>query len=167
MKKPPQHGFTLIELVVVIAVGAILLSFVGIQIRGWLGGNRLDSTARMLVGYMSFLEGEAARKRHPLSLHLDLGKGQYWASEKTEEETSSEIKNELLGRRALPSGITFEDGRIIGESVVSEGELVIEFDPRGLRDGFLLHLRSEEAEQRTLLRRPWSQVVETHEGYQT
>ena len=160
-------GFTLMELVVVMAILGIVLSFAGLQVRGWLEGSRLDSATRMLIGYVTFLEGEAMRQHQSLSFHLDVDTGQYWVSKETEEDASVEVQGELLGRRALPPGITFEDGQIIGEPTISEGELVVEFDPRGLRDGFILHLRSEEAEQRTLLRRPWSQVFETYDGYET
>ena len=113
-----KHAFTLVEMLVVLAVMAMLL---GISIpftSGFGKGLRIKTTARAILGTLRVARSNAVTHRKERAVIFDVENGEYWV-----EDPDGRI---LERKRRLPSAIkfqvkdneesdpiTFEDDRVI------------------------------------------------------
>ncbi|GAB4334001.1 MAG: hypothetical protein Kow0099_05940 [Candidatus Abyssubacteria bacterium] len=87
-----SRGFTLIELVMVMAIISVIAAIVLPRLDPFVPQRRLKSAARLLSGTISLAYGEAISKNKTFRLYFDADKGTYWLTEveKIEEEDESE-----------------------------------------------------------------------------
>jgi prepilin-type N-terminal cleavage/methylation domain-containing protein len=68
-----SRGFTIIELVVILAIIAILATVTSINLSGWRDNMNLRTTARDIVSYFQFAKVEAAKRNATASIELTQG----------------------------------------------------------------------------------------------
>jgi len=76
-----QRGFTLIELMIVVAMIGVIAAIVFPRLDPFLPQRRLKSAARLLSGTISLAYGEAIAKNSTYRLYMDSSTDEYWITE--------------------------------------------------------------------------------------
>jgi len=76
-KRVGQHGFTLLELLVVLVIAVLLVAVVPPLISGMSGATELRSAARQLAAGLRFARNEAVTRQREAVLTLDLSKHRF------------------------------------------------------------------------------------------
>jgi prepilin-type N-terminal cleavage/methylation domain-containing protein len=166
-RREAQHGFTLIELSIVVLIIAIVTYFAFPRLRS-LSGAELSASTRRLAQTTGYLYEEAALRGTVLTLFFDLDQQQYWVAH-PEEGTGYPIEDtDLLARRvALPDGVRITDVDVPGTGTISQGLVPARFYPEGYADQALVHLADADGHTYTVRVDPLrgrGEVLEGHQG---
>jgi prepilin-type N-terminal cleavage/methylation domain-containing protein len=166
-RREAQHGFTLIELSIVVLIIAIVTYFAFPRLRS-LSGAELSASTRRLAQTTRYLYEEAALRGSVLTLFFDLDQQQYWVAH-TEEGTGYPIEDtDLLARRvALPEGVRITDVDVPGIGTIAQGLVPARFYPEGYADQALVHLADADGHTYTVRVDPLRGRGEVLEGYQS
>ena len=111
-----SRGFTLIEILAVVALIALALAVVSVSVGGGLKGAKVKAASRDLVAALRYTRGQAIVKREAKTLSVDVDKRRYKAPDKKWVElpkdmtmklftARSELEEEGIGRiRFFPDG---------------------------------------------------------------
>jgi len=156
-------GYTLIELTVVILLMGILLSITFPRIQDTILTDHLKTTIRQMINLINQLKNEAVRNNKDYSLYLNLESKKYWIEydDMTEVARSSAREN----ADSLPDEVRIMDiwFKGIGKEVM--GETRIFFSRKGYIQPAMIHLRSEDDREFTLVLRPFLGKVEVLDRY--
>jgi prepilin-type N-terminal cleavage/methylation domain-containing protein len=156
-------GFTLIELIVVIALISTMLFFSLPRLQGNPFVDDANKSTRWLIGKISALRESAIRNGRRYSLNLDLDAGRIW-------ETSASMSPEQLEQAALnntyalPDGVRLVDVEFALKGKQNSGLAEISFYRAGYADKVLIHLQEDET-SRSLLIEPFLSDVTVFEKY--
>lgn len=165
IRNPQWNGFTLIELVIVIFVLGLILSFT-IPKLGEIGEANLKQSARHLTGTIRFLRDDAQAKKVVYRLRFDVQGGHYWpevltqTSDKTVE--FKRLQSVMLSEDSLSGQTTFKDVRVAGHP----DDPYILFTPDGWVERAAIHLRDGDNKDFTLWVNSLTGNTELHEGYE-
>jgi type II secretion system protein H len=160
----PSHGFTLIELVVVIAILAVMLALIVPRL-GEIGEANLKRSARHLTGMIRFLHEEAQARKTVLRLVFDIHGGQYWiealvpVTDKAVE--FQRYQSVIAGEGSLAGQTTFRD---IAVNTHPDAPYIL-FTPDGWIEPAIIHLRDGGERDYSLLIQPLTGNTELREGY--
>ncbi len=90
-----RHAFTLIELILVLALLVIMTALVVPRMAGFVRGRALDSEARRMVALMRATQGRAVSEGMPMMLWLDEKAGAYGAEAETSGQNGDPKAEEL------------------------------------------------------------------------
>lgn len=164
------RGFTLLELSIVLLILAIAASFVIPRLRNadraalTSGAARLATTAR-------YLYEEAAFRRRPMRLNLDLDKQAYWVTVLKDDPDNPDepefvVDDSPLARpTALPASVAFVDAVLPALGVVREGVVFAQFFPEGYADPLVIHLTNTRHEFATLALEPLTGRTRVADAY--
>ncbi|MFO7599663.1 MAG: GspH/FimT family pseudopilin [Candidatus Desulfacyla sp.] len=158
-----KKGYTLIELIVVIVMIGIILTFAAPRLRNALLNDPLKSVARKMVGIIHNLRNEAVREQQAYTLHFDLNSNKFWTT-----WASMTVEEQALAREqapSLPNDVRLRDVWIKGEGKITEGEAAILFTPRGYTLVSAVHLRSQDSREITLELSPFISKVNVIDTY--
>lgn len=127
-KRVGQHGFTLLELLVVLVIAVLLVAVVPPLISGMSGATELRSAARQLAAGLRFARNEAVTRQREAILTLDLSKHRFAVSGDPREIALPEslslhlytAQSELLDQ-ATGNIRFFPDGSSTGGAVTVSG----------------------------------------------
>ena len=158
-----KQGYTLIELIVVIVMIGIILTFAAPRLRIAFLNDPLKTTARKMVGTLHNLRNEAVRQRQTYTLHFDLNSSKSW----TTRDLMTVEEQTLVREHAssLPADVRIRDVWIKGKGKVVEGEATIRFTPRGYTQAAAVHLRSPDGREITLELSPFISKVTVIDKY--
>jgi len=172
-----KHGFTLIELVMVMAMITVIAAIVLPRLGYLLPKRRLKSAARSLSSLISLAYGEAIAKNKTYRLYLDAPNSKYWVTEVTRldedddepaaigirlgtqfellqyEEHGGNIEEQaptepLFAPRELPPGIYFSSVQVQRDPTrLAVGPQYIEFSPLGSANPAIINLINDDEEQ--------------------
>jgi prepilin-type N-terminal cleavage/methylation domain-containing protein len=171
-----RSGFTLIELVCVIAIIAVIAAIVLPRLDPFVPRRRLKSAARLLSGTITLIYGEAASKNKTYRLHIDPAADKYWITEIKEveegedsgagsairlgthfellqyEQGSSNVEEQspsepMFAPKKLPQGVHFASVEVKDDRIVSQGEQYLEFNPLGSASPATINLVNDEGEK--------------------
>jgi general secretion pathway protein H len=155
-------GFTLVEMILVIAllglVLAIVLPRVGVAATA-------AAASRQLAGMMHalYLAAPATQKVH--RLYLDLDERSYWAMT-VESEGERQPRDPALTRRVmLPPEVRFRDAMTASQGKIAIGRAIIHFYPTGRTDRSVVHLMDDSHTTLTLVLNPLTGTVQILDGY--
>jgi general secretion pathway protein H len=137
-----RDGFTLIELMFVVAIMAMALAVVGPMIDGGIDSREVRRAARQIVGTMNHLRGEAVATGRPTALRIDqrentietLGGGR-WAALTERAVIESVVGgipagDEIWDVRFFPNGSTTGAALVLANSQDrSRNRLLVRLDP--------------------------------------
>lgn len=156
-------AFTLIELTMVIILAGLFMSLTIPRFRNAIIVDNLKSTVLKMVGQIGGLRNEALRNNKDYDLRFDLESNRYWV----ENSGMSELERAEARERpfTLPSDVRIIDIRFAGADKQMTGEIGIRFNRKGYIRPSLIHLRSEDGREFTLVLRPFMGKVEVLEEY--
>jgi Tfp pilus assembly protein FimT len=160
-----QDGLSLVELSIVI----LLISFVVLlstpRFGAVLMGQRLNSTGHLITGMVRHLYDQATAKKRTYRLNYQFKDGEIWVTYLNDDgEFIEDQSSTFTRRRQLPSGIQFEDIMTSTETV-KEGRTYTQFFSSGLVDRTIVHLRTDDGTQLSVLIHPLSGRVSIEPGY--
>lgn len=162
---PRERGFTLIELVMVLAIILVVFGLVLPRFSGFLGSAELGSSARILAGTARAIHNEAGLRGHEIALHINLDRDEYWATYKTQEGVETELEGMFLKRRSLPKGISFKDIVLHNKYVTQDGEVKLIYSPLGRVGRTVIHLQDRSGKNFTVRIKPYNGQVEVYNYY--
>jgi prepilin-type N-terminal cleavage/methylation domain-containing protein len=135
-------GFTLIELIVVMALIAIMLAFAAPRLQGDLFGEPSKKLARQLLANVTALKTRAVRDQKVYRLVIDLNKNQFYVvHDEMDEET---LEKAVASARKFPHGIRVREVMIHGMEEIRSGQAEIGFYPKGYSDKVLIHMEDND-----------------------
>jgi prepilin-type N-terminal cleavage/methylation domain-containing protein len=153
---PRRAGYTLLELIVVMALIGIVFFFAIPRFEGSFFVDDAKQSSRWLIGKLQALREEALRTHRQQILHIDLDGNRLW---ETAEAMTPEEKDRAVRRaQRLPGG-----GRVISVDLpyqgrVNAGRAEIRFSRDGHSDRVLIHLQHGDTYTSFLLEPFLSQV---------
>jgi len=151
-------GFTLIELVVVVAIVGMLLASVAIRFDSLTVSARLRASAREIASTIGLAHSRASATGRAQTIVFDTDSQQYWIESSAQEERAS-------AARGLYRSISFRDIQIGDELYGERGTLSIEISPLGITSACMIHLEAEGGGEMTLEVCPLTGSVRFFEGY--
>jgi general secretion pathway protein H len=124
------RGFTLIEILAVVALIALAVTVVSVSVGGGLAGARVKAASRDLVAALRYTRGQAIVKREQMALRIDVEKRRYRAPGRRWVELPTDMTMKLFTARS---------------ELEEEGIGRIRFFPDGSSTGGHIDLLREEA----------------------
>ncbi|MDY6904800.1 MAG: prepilin-type N-terminal cleavage/methylation domain-containing protein [Thermodesulfobacteriota bacterium] len=149
-------GFTLIELIVVVALIAVMLFFSFPKLSGFLSSDGRDEISRWIIVQAISLRTRAVETQKPHLMVVDLDENKLMAMPETmdaesdmsgEEDLDTMRDSEALEKEAdatvtcqVPDDMQLLDVAFPGGEVVRTGSGIIHFYPKGYTDRAVIHL---------------------------
>ena len=156
-------GYTLIELVVVVALISIMLFLTIPRLQNAVLINDTKKTIRWIIGTTQTLKENAFRQQKRFVLHLDLGAQHMWVSNETSSE--EELEQAQNSAYAIPSGVKLLDVVFADRDKVVYGQAKIYFYKKGYSDKVLIHIEDDDNQPVSLLIEPFLNEVQVTETY--
>ena len=154
---PRDAGFTLLELVVVMALVAMMVSFAVPNLRTALYTDQLKSTARLLTGLVARAGQEAVGTHTPRLLIYDGSGRKFRLTEEGGGKTFSSLD--------VPDSVQVVDIMSAHGGTYSQDRVEILFSRQGYVDKTLIHLRHADGREMTLMLSPFLGVSRIFTGY--
>lgn len=163
---PGEHGFTLIELSIVILIIAVVMRFAVPKLRS-LTAAELGASTRRIANTARYLYEESALRGTVLTITFDLDRQQYWVTGPEEDPAQPpEGESDPIARRVtLPDGVRLTDVVIPGVGKLSGGLVPTRFYPEGYADSSVIHLADTEGHSYTVRIDPVRGRGEVLDGY--
>jgi len=160
--KSNNRGFTLIELIVVIALIGIILGLATPVTRNFFTGDNLKKAARELIGLDRKLRTEAVREQTDYILCLDLPTSSYWIE--TADMTEEKAHEMKKSAKRLPAGVVISAVMMEEGRKITEGELRIRFGKNNISPPMVINLGRGE-EHMTIVVNPYLGVTGVYDEY--
>jgi general secretion pathway protein H len=159
-----NHGFTLIELIVVMALITTMTAFAIPKIRSSLFTNQLRATARQFIGLVAEVGQQARAKRSAVVLRYDQQERIF-----TTTPESKIVRDTTKGYSSIRvgDGVEVVDVATAHGGKKDLGMLAIRFNDHGYVDKTVVHFRDEDGEQLSIILSPFLGVTRVLEGYVT
>ncbi|HEB51858.1 MAG TPA: prepilin-type N-terminal cleavage/methylation domain-containing protein [bacterium] len=147
----PDAGFTLIEILAVVALLGLLLGVVAPNLMGLVPSARLDGSAKTLQAKIADIRSESRIQAKRMQLELDLDKGRFRVILPPEERLTSdqeiERDEDLADDRKdwidLETGVVFAGAGTGKDGLVEKGFYRVTFDEYGFSADQVIALRLE------------------------
>jgi general secretion pathway protein H len=104
-----NHGFTLLELLVVLVLISCAVGLVSVNFAGRLSSSKIKSTARHLSATIKYAKSYAQLKDKEQMIVLDLDERKYWL--KGDKKKSATMPQDVQMIVALPGGAFYDEGK--------------------------------------------------------
>lgn len=154
------QGFTLLELIVVMALIGLTAAFAMPQFGGFLVGDRMKTSVRKLVGLVHQTAGLARRYQEPYLLQYREGERRFVAVPELEQEREKDGEQARQGERKTLS-LAVSDAVIVGEfwswynGSLEGKERVIRFSKEGYIEPTILYFGREDGPEMSLILPPF------------
>jgi len=133
-----RSGFTLIELVVALAIVVVITGLVIVRVDGWSSRQALYGTARAVGNTIRLYREKAQEDEETYTLRIELDRGTYLVT----------AGGETLRKGKLASGQTF--GKCFFGELDVPTPLILNLGPRGLVPAVTVAIENSSAEKVTL-----------------
>jgi len=157
-----NKGFTLMELIIVIALIGVTLVFAIPTTREALTVNSLKKTTRLLVGLERQLRSEAVRDQMDYILVLNISDNSYYVM--TQDMTPEKLQEVEKKARKLPGGVVIRDVVRQKNKKISQGKVEVKFAKNNTSPPLIIHLAHED-EVMTLVMNPFLGVTALYDRY--
>jgi general secretion pathway protein H len=159
-----EHGFTLIELIVVTALIAIMLAVAIPRLGQGLFSDDGDQTARWIIVNVRQLKEKAIADQKLYLLNISLDTRQLWIS--TADMSDAEADAARGKAYHLPQGMSIDQVTFSQSEHYSSGIISIHFYPAGYSDKAVIQMRTKDGERLSFFIRPFLPQVEFVRGSQ-
>ncbi len=158
-----EHGFTLIELIVVMVLISTVTAFTLPKIRSSLFTNQLRATARQFIGLVAEAGQQSRAQRIPVDLRFDSKDHTFTTAPAGNGQDNGKVSAYPFVR--VPESVQVVDVSTVSGGKKNQGELVIRFSNRGYVDKTAVHLRDDDGDELTVILSPFLGVTRVLEGY--
>lgn len=162
-RQSPQKGFTLLELVVVMALMGMILSFTLPRLQESLFSGGKKKLFRSLILTVKALKENAVGDQRTFFLHVDIDSDSIWTSH--EAMTEEELAREKENRTRLSGELSIVDVVYPGKGMLSQGETEVGFYKKGYSDYALIHLVEGDDRFYTMVIEPFLPEMKLLDGY--
>jgi len=159
----PPRGFTLIELVLVMAIIALTVAVVAPRLPD-LGGASFDRAVRRSALLIEAVRGKAIARQRYYRIEVSLENSSLAASYLGPEDEF--VPDDEVPPLELPSPVRVEEVETEGEGKVRGGTAFLHLSPRGVVEPAALHLGDGKGRSATLLTQLVTGGVDTVPGFQ-
>lgn len=147
-----EAGFSIIELMVVVAILALILQMVMLNMGAMVPKTKLDAESKKLVANIDFLRSEARVQGKRYRLQLDLGNARWRmvlpAEERlVSEQTLEETQPRALDWSPLEEGVVFGGAGTVARGVARSGIYELVFDEGGNTADQMVFLKLADDEE--------------------
>jgi prepilin-type N-terminal cleavage/methylation domain-containing protein len=157
-----RRGYTLIELIVVIALLGIMIGFSVPRLHDTLYLDDSRKASRWIIGKLNALREAAIQEQKTYILHIDMDSNRIWDTEATMSEDNR--LEAALNSKALPGDMQVIDVEFPIGGKVSTGRADIRFYKSGYSDKAMIHVQDNE-EQLSFLIEPFLTKVTLYDKY--
>ena len=161
-KPPHRNGFTLLELIVVMALLGIMLIFTVPRFNETLFLDEAKTNSRWIIGKIQALKEAAIRNQKQYSLHINLDTEQFWETDAS--MSAEDLENAALNASSLPSGLKIADIEYPIHGKINSGQADITFYKNGTSDKVLIHIQDGDQYESYLIE-PFLTEVTRYEMY--
>ncbi|MDH3327972.1 MAG: prepilin-type N-terminal cleavage/methylation domain-containing protein [Desulfobulbaceae bacterium] len=163
-KSSSSRGFTLLELMVVMVLISLMTAFAVPGLRSSFFSDQLKTTTRKILGLVSEASQEAVSKHAEYSLYFDLEKNSISTFQEEQKEAADEQypQGQELN---IPDSVQLADVTSVHGGKQSQGKAVIRFSKKGYVDKTLIHLRSDDGDDMTIMLSPFLGVTKIFDSY--
>jgi prepilin-type N-terminal cleavage/methylation domain-containing protein len=153
MKPSDRHGFTLLELLLVMAILAVVAMVVVPRLAGSLASVRVGKSAEQVFAAAREGHARATLRGVRARLVLDFDQKAFWVEEERRPLEEPGRWSDLPGREDKPytlaDGVSFGD-LTLNEETLTAGQAVIAFRPDGSADDALITLKNDSEDVRVV-----------------
>lgn len=158
-----SSGYTLIELIVVIALIGVMLSFALPRFQSSVLTDGTRKLSRRIIMQVQQIRQNAIRSRTVQILHISPDSRKMWVTNETMSEEDAEAASESgdeFPEDAEVMDVEYPDGERI-----SYGEAKIRFSPKGYSDKVIIHLENSDGERKSLVIEPFLPNIAIYDEY--
>jgi len=150
---PPagSRSFTLLELIMVIALMGIFTSLVAVNLHGFGANARLDASVRLVSDVIALARNEAGVTGKTWSIEYEAGQGRIWL------QPPDGLGEPSL--HSLPGGVTLRAVSVSGLSTGEENHVSVKVRPNGLLTPHTICLEDRAGRLRTVSPNPVTGAV--------
>jgi prepilin-type N-terminal cleavage/methylation domain-containing protein len=163
-----RTGFTLLELIVVMAIMATVAGIGLPRLLTWVDHGNLGAESRRLAGMILYVRNEAARQQRPFYLAMNLEEHVYWIDVRRdpseiedpgyyvsgwnlEEREYEAYENDYVGRQELRRRLMFDYVEYADGDRETYGTVRLEFRPDGTSDTAAIYFKADDGRQATVI----------------
>lgn len=160
-----NRAFTLLELIVVMAIIALIASFAVPQVANFLYADQLKVSVRKLIALIHHSSQLAQQRQEPyLLVYRESDRSFVLRPERVEDKTKALVEKKEH-RLQLVDSVTLRDLWSWYGGLRSTGDLVMRFNRSGYVEPTILHLRKEGGDEISVFVSPFLGKVTTKAGY--
>jgi len=157
-----SKGFSLLELIVVLALMGLILAFTIPRIHQVLSPNNLRKAAAWLVAQSTAARARAAASQIQHSLHLDLGEKRLWVTDASLSQEAALAARKNAFR--MDQNVRIREVAFPERTAVSSGTTAITFYPDGHADPAWIRLEDSAGLTVSLFIEPFLPRIRWHHG---
>ena len=158
-----SKGFTLLELIVVIALAAIILGFTIPRIRTSFLTDNTRKYSRLIMATVASLKTRAVDEQRRYTLNLEIDEHKFWVTHEAQSEEEREQAAEQ-GQK-LSEDLRFLDVDFGEDQKLSTGLAQINFYKGGYSDRAVIHLEDDDDQSLSFLIEPFLPRTKRFETY--
>lgn len=157
-------GFTLLELIIVVALIGLLLVVSVPAMRDTLFDDPLKSASRKIIGYIGGVREKAIREQQSYLLYIDIDENRLWYIQEREERPGKQEPPEK-GALQLHEDVDLRDIWAKTTGTTSRGVPELWVSRQGYLDQTILHLENDDGDGLSLVISPLLPGIDVQEGY--
>lgn len=157
------EGYTLIELVVVIALVSIMFFFAMPRFRDNMLSDPMGRTSRWVITQTRHLKQQSMREKKDYILHVDMEADKLWVS--TPDMQAEALEKAEDDAFQLAEAVEIMDVEFPGRGRISSGQVEIFFYAGGYSDKAMIHLQHENDRRVSFLIEPFLPQIKYIEDY--
>lgn len=158
------EGFSLLELMVVMVLIALMTSFAVPGLRTSFFSDQLKTSTRKVLGLVSEASQEAVSRHTEYFLYFDFDNNSISTGREEKQEGDREIEQQSREYN-LPDAVQLVDLMSVYGGKESSGKAAIRFSKQGYVDKTLIHLRSDDGDDMTIMLSPFLGVTKLFDSY--
>ncbi|MBN2297409.1 MAG: GspH/FimT family protein [Deltaproteobacteria bacterium] len=161
--RPDNRGFTLLELIIILAIAGITLGYIGPRLYTGISSSPMDKAARDILTMLQIARSTAVTQHRPYYVRFDIDNASIGFYPKPE---SSGVVPEMVKQKALPKGVVFKNIKSPYQSARQQGQMDILVTPEGVMEQGVIYLEGGfDKKIYTMVIKPFSGNLKIYDHY--